>query len=124
MVLRPWSPSRKKAGLPYIHRFRTLHIIESDLNLIMRLIWGKELMRWAESHHAINNNQYGGRKGIQTQSAALNKPFTMDVMRYYAEPAPIIDNDAQACYDRILIVLLSYSLLRLDLPLHLVKFMC
>ena len=89
----------------------------------MRLIWGKELMRWAESHHAINKNQYGGRKGIQAQSEALNKTLTMDVMRYYAEPASIIDNDAQACYDRILIVLLSYSLLRLGLPLHLVRFM-
>ena len=81
-------------------------------------------MSWAESHEAINNNQYGGRKGVQAQSAALNKTLTLDIIRYYAEPASIIDNDTQARYDRILIVLLCYSLLRLGLPLYLVKFMC
>ena len=37
---------------------------------------------------------------------------------------PIIDNDDQACYERILIVLLSYSLMRLGLSFHLVRFMC
>ena len=54
----------KKLGLPLIYRFRTLHIVESDLNFVMRLVWGKEMMSWAESHEAINNNQYGGRKGV------------------------------------------------------------
>ena len=46
----------KDKGLPYIHRFRTLHIVESELNYVMRLIWGKELMFWANDHHAINDN--------------------------------------------------------------------
>ena len=93
--------------MPVIHRFRTLHIIESDLNFVMRLLWGRDLMTWAESHDSINDNQFGGRKGIQAQSAALNKTVTMDIIRYYGEPATIIDNDAQACYDHIIVVLLS-----------------
>lgn len=114
----------KKLGIPLIHRFHTLHLVESDLNFVMRLFWGKELMVWAESHDAISNNQYGGRKGVQAQSAALNKTLTLNVVRYYVDPAFIIDNDAQACYDRILIVLLCYSLLRLEIPIYLVRFMC
>ena len=81
-------------------------------------------MQWVEQNDAINTNQYGGRKGIQAQSAALNKTLTLDVIRYYAEPASIIDNDAQACYDRILIVHLSYALLRLGMPIYLIRFMC
>ena len=96
----------KTQGLPHIHRFRTLHIVEYDLNFAMRLVWGKEMMSWDEHHEAINNNQYGGRKGVQAQSAALNKTLTLDTVRYYAEPASMIDNAVQACYDRILIVLL------------------
>ena len=103
----------KDKGLPHIHRFRTLHIIESELNFVMRLIWGKRLMSWSEHHQAINDNQYGGRRGLQAQSAALNKTLTLDIIRYYAEPASIINNDAQACYDRILIKksLLCYPVL-------------
>jgi len=114
----------KTEGKPNIHKFRTIHLVESDLNFVMRLIWGKSMMRWSESNGAIHSNQYGGRKGIQAQSAALNKTLTLDVIRYYGEEAAIVDNDAQACYDRIVPVVLAYALLRLGLPLYLVRFQC
>ena len=90
----------------------------------MRLVWGRELMTWAESNHAINDNQYGGRRGVQAQSAALNKTLSLDIIRYQAEPATIVDNDAQTCYDRILVILLCYDLMRLGMPLHLIRFHC
>ena len=114
----------KNAGTPHIHRFRTLHLVESDLNFVMRLVWGRELMTWAEANQAINDNQYGGRRGVQDQSAALNKTLSLDIIRYQAEPATIVDNDAQACYDRILVTLLGYALLRLGMPIHLIRFQC
>ena len=44
--------------------------------------------------------------GVQVQSIALNKILYLDIIRYQAEPESIIDNDAQACYNHILIVLL------------------
>jgi len=114
----------KTRGKPTIHKFRTIHIIESDLNFVMRLLWGKSMMNWSEQNNALHENQYGGRKGIQAQSAALNKTLTLDVVRYYGEDATIVDNDAQACYDRIIPVVLAYALLRLGLPVHLVRFQC
>jgi len=98
--------------------------VESDLNFVMRSLWGREMMKWSEQHSGINNNQFGGRKGVQAQTAALNKTITCDVIRYYAEDASLIDNDAQACYDRSVPVLLAYALLRLGLPIHLIKFQC
>jgi len=112
----------KKEGNPFIHKFRTIHLIESDLNYVMRMVWGRELLKWAEKHNGINDNQYGGRKGVQAQSAALNKTITCDVIRYYGEEASLIDNDAQACYDRIVPVFVAYALMRLGLPLHLAQF--
>jgi len=114
----------KTEGKPTIHKFRTIHLVESDLNFVMRLLWGKTLMQWGEKNAAIHDNQYGGRKGIQAQSAALNKTLTLDTIRYYGQEAAIIDNDAQACYDRIIPVVLAYALLRLGLPLYLVRFQC
>ena len=80
-------------------------------------------MQWSESHQAINDNRYGGRKGIQTQSAALNKTLTLGIIQYYGEHATITDNDAQAYYDHILIVILCYALLRLGMPVYLIKFL-
>ena len=107
----------KVTGCPYIHKFRTIHVIESELNWVMRMLWGKEIMSWAEVHKALHNNQYGGRKGCQPQSAGLNNTLTMDVIRYYAEDAALCDKDAAACYERIVPVLLDYALLRLGLPI-------
>ena len=114
----------KTKGKPTIHKFRTIHLVESDLNFVMRLLWGKSLMMWGEKNGAIHDNQYGGRKGIQAQSAALNKTLTLDIIRYHGQEAAIIDNDAQACYDRIIPVVLAYALLRMGLPLYLVRFQC
>jgi len=114
----------KIEGKPHVHKFRTIHLVESDFNFVLRSIWGRALMKHGEFHSAWNSNQYGGRKGCQGQSAALNKVLTMDVIRHYGEPAALIDNDAKACYDRLIPVLLSYSLVRLGLPKHLTRFMC
>ena len=111
-------------GHPTIHKFRTIHLLESDMNFILRYIWGRQFMRHNEHHQAWHSNQYGSRKGIQGQSASLNKVLTLDVIRYYAEPAAIVDNDAKACYDRMIPVLLSYALIRLGLPKQLTRFMC
>ena len=46
-ALKRWHRSatvllEKSAGHPYIHRFRTIHLIESDLNFLMRKIWGRD----------------------------------------------------------------------------------
>ena len=81
-------------------------------------------MSWSEAYHAINTNQYGGRKGVQNQLTTLNKTLTLDIVRYYSDQVSIIDNDTQACYHRILIVLLCYVVLRLGLPVHLICFLC
>jgi len=90
----------------------------------MRLIWGREIMRWAKKNNGLNDNQYGGRKGAQALTAALNNTLTCDVIRYYGEEASLIDNDTQTCYGRIVPVLLAYTLLRMGMHINLIKFQC
>jgi len=114
----------KVRGHPNIHKFRTIHLLESDMNFVLRYIWGRQFMRHNEKNQAWHSNQYGSRKGIQGQSATLNKVLTLDITRYYAEPAAIVDNDAKACYDRMIPVVLSYALICLGLPKALTRFMC
>jgi len=94
------------------------------MKFVLRYILGRHFMGHNEPNEAWHPNQYGSRKGIQGQSATLNKVLTLDVVRYYAKPAAIIDNDAKACYDRLIPVFLSYSLIRLGLPKQLTQFMC
>ena len=87
LCLDRWKQSartliEKLPGLPRIHKFRTIHLIKSYLNFIMRYIWGKQFMQYNETSNTFHDNQYGGRKGRQPQSAVLNKLLSLDVTRY------------------------------------------
>ena len=62
----------------------------------MRFLWGKQFMAHKETNNSFHDNQYGGRKGRQPQSAILNKLLTTDIFRYNAEAAGLVDNDAKA----------------------------
>lgn len=53
--LKRWRRSattliEKIPGFPKIHKFHTIHLIETDLNFVMRFIWGNKFM----SHSASN----------------------------------------------------------------------
>lgn len=113
----------KDRGQPTIHRMRMIHLVESDFNFVLRLLWGRNFMKNNEKVGSFHPNQYGGRKGVQSQSAALNKRLTIDIVRHYKEDTVLIDKDATACYDRIIRYLVVYTLHRLGLPVSLMKFM-
>ena len=76
---------------PKIHEFRTIHLIESDLNFIVRKIWGREFMIYNEC------------------ADGFHKVLLLDIIWYYGEPYAMVDNDATVCYDRILPYLPSGS---------------
>ena len=127
--LKRWKTSattllEKVHGFPCIHKFRTIHIIESDLNYVMRSIRGREFMYHNEDNKPLHDSQYGGRRGRQPQSAILNKVLSLEIIRHYGEDAVLVDNDAKAYYDRIIPYLTTYMLKRLGMPYYLSKFMC
>lgn len=127
--LQRWRTSatallEKVRGFPWIHKFRTIHIVESNLNYAMRSIWGREFMEYNENNNSFHDNQYGGRRGRQPQSAILNKVLSLEIIRHYGDDAALVDNDAKACCDRIIPYLTTYMLRRLGLPYFLTRFMC
>ena len=72
--LQRWQMSattqlEKSGGYPFIHKF---YLLESDLNYVMRNLWGWDFMYHNEAFTLLYNNQYGDRKGRQTTSAILN----------------------------------------------------
>ena len=81
-------------------------------------------MRHNEIAETFHNTQYGGRKGRLPTSAILNKVLTLDIIRYFGEIMTIIDNDAKACYDRVIPYVTLYMMRRLGMPIHLSQFMC
>ena len=77
-ILERWKRTvtsliEKKNGTPYIHKFRVLHIIEGDLQFLAKFFYSYKMMNYAETHHLITDEQYGGRNQRMAQSVVLNK---------------------------------------------------
>ena len=107
VILDRWKPTitsliEKVQGVPYIHKYRTIHIIESDIQLVSKHIYVLGMMKQAEKYNLITDQQYGGRNRRQCQSAYINKICYYDISRQHIMECSFLDDDAVACYDRIL----------------------
>ena len=107
----------KDKGIPKIHRLRPLHIVEPEVNALAKALWAKKLMKVAESNGNMTNDQFGGRKNMQAQSAVLNKLLYYDINRQSVTEAQYDDIDMRSNYDRELVRLVSAEA-RVKLGLH------
>ena len=78
VILERWKKTvtvliPKDEGILKIHRLRPLHIVEPEVTAMAKGLWAKKLSRLAETSGNITDDQYGGRKSRQAQSAVLNK---------------------------------------------------
>jgi hypothetical protein len=60
------------------------------------------MMHNAEQHGLLHKAQYGSRKGKMAISAVLLKRLSYDIIRQTRMDACVVDNDAAACYDRVI----------------------
>ena len=65
------------------------------------------MMKYAEINKLITDQQYGGRKGRMAQSAVLNKIAYYNISHQTLTSCAFMDDDARACYDRIVTSLSS-----------------
>ena len=59
------------------------------------------MMRPAEKENLTTEEQYGGRSKLLAQSAVLNKILYHNIARQMLMSSAFMDDDARACYDRI-----------------------
>jgi len=97
----------KDEGVPRIHRLRPLHIVEPEINAIAKGLWARKLMQIAEITGNMTDNQYGGRKRRQAQSAVINKVLYYDINRTNMREAQYDDIDMRSNYDRELVRLVT-----------------
>ena len=107
IILPRWAKTvttliEKKEGIPWIHKFRTIHIVEAELQFFSKNIFARKMMKAAEQANAISDNQYGGRKSRQATSVVLNKLLYYGICHQKLMDVAFMDDDAKACFDRIL----------------------
>ena len=92
----------KDEGPIYVHRLRAIHVVEAELQFFSKRLYAKQMVGLAEKKGVITDQQYGGRKGRRAQSIVLNKLMYYSITFQKREEAAFMDDDAKACYDRII----------------------
>lgn len=127
IILQRWRKTvttliEKEAGNPKVHRMRAIHIIESEGQFLAKTFHVLKMMRLAETHNLINNERYGGRNRHQAQSVILSKIMYYNISTQTRVPAAFMDDDARACYGRILTSLNGLANRRWGLPFRMSQF--
>jgi hypothetical protein len=104
-------------GQPRIEKLRIIMLYEADFNFMLKLIWGKRLVRHAEKYKCLGTENKGSRSGYQMTDAMLEKLFLYEYARLTRTSLITVNNDAKSCYDRIIKPLAMIACMGVDLPL-------
>jgi hypothetical protein len=76
----------------------------SNYNWTLGLIFGRRMVHDAEQQDHLNESQWGSRPGRSTEEALIHKILSYEISRLTRTPLGTLDNDAKACYDRIIML--------------------
>jgi hypothetical protein len=106
----------KDSGRPRIHRLRIVHLFEADLNFFLKLQWGHRLVRHAIKLNLLHDSQHGSISGHAAMDPIMLTQFTSDLCRILKHDLFRFDNNASACYDRIIAALGMLAARRYGMP--------
>ena len=112
---------KKDLGQPRLHRLRIIHLFEADLNLFLKLQWGKRLVHRALDLNLLHDGQHGSVPGRNTLNPIMLMQLTTDLCRILKHDFVRFDNDASACYDRIIIALGMLAARKCGMPAHAIR---
>ena len=95
----------KDKGRPRLNRLRIIHLFEADYNLFLKIMWGSRLVRKAVALDLLNDGQHGSVPGRTPMDPIMLNQITTDLCRLLRVNYIRFDNDASACFDRIVVAL-------------------
>ncbi|KAI2497437.1 hypothetical protein MHU86_17041 [Fragilaria crotonensis] len=106
----------KDKGSPKINRLRIIHLFEADYNLFLKIMWGSRLVRRSVQLSLLNDRQHGSVPGRTTMDPVMLNQLTTDLCRLLKVNYVRFDNDASACFDRIIVALGMLAARRCGMP--------
>lgn len=121
IVLHRWCNAvnimiEKDTGDPKITRLRIIHLFEADLNFFLKIQWGSRLVKRADKHSLLNDGQHGSVPRRTAMDPIMLTELTTDLCRILKHNLARFDNDASACYDRIIVALGMLAARRCGMP--------
>ena len=111
----------KDPGRPRINRLRIIHLFEADCNLFLKIMWGSRLVHRSVQLNLLNEGQHGSVPGRTTMDPVMLNQLTTDLCRVLKVNYARFDNDASACFDRIIVALGMMAAQRCGMPVEAVR---
>ena len=111
----------KDPGRPRINRLRIIHLFEADYNLFLKIMWGSRLVRRSVDLNLLNDGQHGSVPGRTTMDPVMLNQLTTDLCRVLKVNYARFDNDASACFDRIIVALGMMAARRCGMPVAAIR---
>ena len=106
----------KDPGQPKINRLRIIHLFEADYNFVLILMWGSRLVHRADKLNLLHDSQFGSVPRRTTMDPIMMTQLTNDLCRILKHNLVRVNNDASACYDRIIVGLGMLAARRCGMP--------
>lgn len=91
----------KNSNTPRINKLRIINIYEANYNLLQKFFWTKLSTKYAEAINTLGKNTWGCRPGCSADNVALIGEFVTEVHHLTFNNLFKLQNDAKACFDRI-----------------------
>jgi hypothetical protein len=94
---------KKIPGVSRSDRLRIIQLLEADLSQVIRIAFARNISRLAKEHEGIISKHQYGRAHKTCMTPVLNKLLAVQLIIQKRIEGIVFDNDAQGCYDRIII---------------------
>jgi hypothetical protein len=112
----------KDPGHPRIHRLRIIHLFEADLIFFLKLVqWGHRLVRRSLELDLLHDGQHGSIPCRSALDPIMLTQLTADLCRILKQDLARFDNDATACYDRIIVALGMLAARKCGMPANAIR---
>ena len=85
----------KIKGQPRLDKLRVIQLMEADLNMMLRIIFGRRLIHCSEDKQLFSPLQWGSRPNRSSQDAILMKRLTYDGICSNKKFGIIFNNDGK-----------------------------
>jgi hypothetical protein len=112
LSLQRWQRSvtvmlEKLPGRPLLHKLRVIHLLEADYQATLKILIARRLLWHSEQSRSLGDHQSGSRPGRTAEDVLVTKALTDENLRRLRINAGMFDNDASACYDRMILPLVN-----------------
>jgi hypothetical protein len=105
----------KKPGVYLIDRLRVIHLFEADYNFVIGLIFGRRALYSGVEQHTLHPSQWA-QPGRQCADVVVMRELTLAMAHMLKIELGGFENDAAACYDRILMNMTGTAFERMGVP--------